>query len=190
VSRTKIANVIVIAILIMTSLIVIFNVNAEEVTEAADASLNVIPPAPHSVITIAGDSDFTLANGVSAGTGTPGNPFIIEKWDINGTGLEYGLLVEHTQKHFIIRDSNFFASSGSLDPFLNSGIHLNNATNVTLTNVTCSSNGKYGVSLNNTFNITITDSKIVNNKMDGILVYESSNVTIPARTVRLTHVPD
>jgi len=59
---------------------------------------------PHAPIYIDGDAAFTAANGVTAGTGTPSDPFIIEYWDINATlNWQAGITIANTNAHFIIR---------------------------------------------------------------------------------------
>src|SRR2546426_10672179 len=41
------------------------------------------PLSTHPPISIEGDAGFTPANGVTGGTGTPSDPYIIEGWEIN-----------------------------------------------------------------------------------------------------------
>ena len=66
---------------------------------------------PHSPILIDGNGNFTAANGVSSGSGTMSDPYIIQGWDINASGLpccyawgNAGLLVQNTNASFIIRN--------------------------------------------------------------------------------------
>jgi len=58
----------------------------------------------HEPIYIYGDCDFTPANGVVGGSGTCADPFIIEGWCIDGPRADYGIYVDHTCAHFVIRD--------------------------------------------------------------------------------------
>src|SRR6266540_6935185 len=41
---------------------------------------------PHSPIVINGDSGFTSANGVTGGSGTSSDPYIIQGWNLSSTG--------------------------------------------------------------------------------------------------------
>jgi len=41
---------------------------------------------PRGPIIITGDNDFTEANGVTSGSGTAGDPYIIENWAIDASG--------------------------------------------------------------------------------------------------------
>ncbi|MGB2984210.1 MAG: NosD domain-containing protein [Candidatus Bipolaricaulia bacterium] len=58
----------------------------------------------HEPIYIYGDDDFTVANGVMSGSGTADDPFVIEGWRIEAPRADYGIYVDHTTKHFVIRD--------------------------------------------------------------------------------------
>ena len=58
---------------------------------------------PHEPILIIGNDDFTPANGVTGGSGTKSDPFIIEGWDINASTAD-GIEIRVTDIHFVIRD--------------------------------------------------------------------------------------
>lgn len=61
---------------------------------------------PHNPIYINGDENFTSENGVTSGSGTLNNPFIIEDWQINSSeNLSHtGILIVNTTSYFIIRN--------------------------------------------------------------------------------------
>ena len=50
----------------------------------------------HDPIHIDGDADFTAANGVTGGSGTASDPYIIEGWDIDAT-TAHGIWIEETE---------------------------------------------------------------------------------------------
>ena len=58
----------------------------------------------HEPIYIFGDSDFTEDNGVRSGDGSRNNPYVIEGWLIDAPNADYGIYVDHTTKHFVVRD--------------------------------------------------------------------------------------
>ncbi len=58
----------------------------------------------HEPIYIFGDEDFTYANGVMSGSGTQTDPYVIEGWSIAPANADYGFYIDHTTKHFVIRD--------------------------------------------------------------------------------------
>jgi parallel beta-helix repeat protein len=67
------------------------------VPEGADAL------AEHGAISIVGDEGFTVDNGVTSGTGSSGDPYIIEGWEIV---LERGICIaiRESRAHYVIRD--------------------------------------------------------------------------------------
>ncbi|MFN3346619.1 MAG: right-handed parallel beta-helix repeat-containing protein, partial [Candidatus Bipolaricaulaceae bacterium] len=55
-------------------------------------------------IIILSDQDFTAENGVIAGSGTAGDPYLIAGWTIQvPAGEPFGVRVENTRKHFVLR---------------------------------------------------------------------------------------
>jgi len=58
----------------------------------------------HEPIYIYGDDDFTIENGVMSGSGTADDPYIIEGWRIEAPNADYGIYIDHTTAHFVIRD--------------------------------------------------------------------------------------
>ena len=60
--------------------------------------------APRGPIYIFGDEGFTWENGVIGGSGTPDDPYIIEGWVIDTLGYDYGIYIDHTTAHFVLRD--------------------------------------------------------------------------------------
>ena len=55
-------------------------------------------------IYIYGNGDFTVENGVMSGRGTAADPYIIEGWRIDAPKADYGVTIDHTTAHFVIRD--------------------------------------------------------------------------------------
>lgn len=59
---------------------------------------------PHEPIYISGNEGFTLpGSGVVGGSGTEEDPYIIEGWEIDAGGSPYGIYIEKTDAHFVIR---------------------------------------------------------------------------------------
>ena len=79
-----------------------------------------------SPIKIIGNENFTAENGVTGGSGTENDPYIIENWTISGNGsVESGILIKNTDAYFIIRNCTlaFFNKE------FYSGIKLSNVVN-------------------------------------------------------------
>ena len=65
----------------------------------------------HAPIEIIGDANFTSANGVANGSGTEGDPYIIENYDISAATAD-GIEIRDTTAHFIIQNVNIQARQG------------------------------------------------------------------------------
>lgn len=69
--------------------------------------------SPHDPILINGDNQFTSDNGVTAGSGTTDDPYIIEGWTINASSAP-GIVVENTNVYFTIRDVSIQSPSQTI----------------------------------------------------------------------------
>jgi parallel beta-helix repeat protein len=58
----------------------------------------------HEPIYIYGDEGFTVENGVVSGCGTAAAPYVIEGWRIDAPQADYGIYIDHTTAHFVVRD--------------------------------------------------------------------------------------
>lgn len=75
------------------------------------------PPTPttlytaHAPIVISADSYFDAAHGVTGGTGTATDPYIISGWEIDAGGVDYGIKVSGVTKHFRITNNLIYNAS-------------------------------------------------------------------------------
>ncbi len=74
-------------------------------------------------IYIYGDKQFTWENGVLKGSGTETDPYVIEGWIIDTRGHDYGIYMDGTRAHFVIRDCQIRY------PLEKAGIMLSNVRN-------------------------------------------------------------
>ncbi len=157
------------------------------------------PYNPRDPIVINGNWDFTADNGVTGGSGTPGDPYIIEGWEIDANSAP-GIIVRNTDAFFEIRDvyvhsgtpSNFgiflsdvangrvagAAISGNRD-----GIYLWKSTNLSIAANNISSNDMDGVSFNSCTNVSIVANNLSSNLWLGIAVGDSTDVSILANNI-------
>lgn len=85
-------------------------------------------------IRIASEEEFTKENGVTGGSGAEEDPYIIEGWRIDSSGIEYGsesagILIKGTSSHFIVRNVSVEGPNVA-------GILLKNAANGRIENST------------------------------------------------------
>jgi parallel beta-helix repeat protein len=128
----------------------------------------------HNPIYISGNSDFTSANGVVSGSGTSGNPYIIENWTINASGST-GISVYGTDAHFIIR--NCHIHSGGNWSNSNIGIIFNYVENAIIKNNIINYN-YYGIHLYKSDYNKIENNTISNNRGMGSRIEQSDSNTI------------
>lgn len=69
------------------------------------------PFLAHAPILVEGDANFTAANGVVAGNGTSGDPYVIAGWSIQARG-SVGIRLHNVTKAFVVRDNSIAASVG------------------------------------------------------------------------------
>lgn len=160
-----------------------------------------LPPSraltTRAAIAIASNADFTPANGVVSGTGTPGDPFVISGWQIYA-GSSEGILVHDTTAHFVIRDV-------SVSGYYGCNIVLQNVRHASVVNATLSSQGSGGlcagqssdvelrsndatqaqIDVQGSTNVTVADNVLTNG--NGIFASSSTNVSISNNRVIGSH---
>jgi len=146
----------------------------------SDVPQGAAPPsriqyAAHAPIYISGDSGFLGANsstGISWGSGTYSDPYIISDWDITAdTG--HGIWIEYTTAYFMIR--NCYVHDGA--PLDYNGIMLVECKNGLIVNNELTGNSR-GVFIGTCSNLNITDNEIVSNANEGLYAYELRNSSL------------
>ncbi len=132
--------------------------------------------SPHAPIDIESDSNFTAANGVVSGTGTPADPYVIEGWAITAPS-SIGVQIRNTRSHVVFRDIAVTAAPLA-------GFYVFAATNVTLSNVTAYAGVGDGVRVESSRHVTVEASYLEANN-NGATVLGSSFVTISRNEIAL-----
>jgi parallel beta-helix repeat protein len=144
-----------------------------------------LPPVADLPLRINNDGEFAAlaASEGWVGDGSAGNPYIIEDYNIDGGGYGYCIYIGNTTVSFIIRDSNFYNSSGNAgNYFWDSGVALYNAPNGSLINnvfENCTGNAVHIVGTTNT---TITQNTILNSTGSGVYMESSTGNFIDDNT--------
>jgi nitrous oxidase accessory protein NosD len=82
-------------------------------------------------ISISGNSAFTSINGVTGGSGTENDPYIIENYEISANG-SHAVQISSTSAYFVIR--NCYFRDGNISSYY--GVYLNGVTNARIENST------------------------------------------------------
>jgi parallel beta-helix repeat protein len=122
----------------------------------------------HEPIYIHGNENFTIQNGVTGGSGTSNDPYIIKKWVIRASSQD-GIVIRNTTAFFEIKDCYIHQGKDSYD-----GIVFYNVTNGVIEKNIITEN-RNGVMFrtqengkeNSEYNI-IRNNSITNNSNDGI----------------------
>ena len=96
--------------LMFTSMMIVPGDTGDVEASAPEATTSAL--TPHAPIRIDSNADFPGI--ASAGDGSVGNPWVIENWDINGTGVGYCIYVGNTTEYFEVRNCSLYNASGVL----------------------------------------------------------------------------
>src|SRR6267378_7157164 len=124
----------------------------------APTALQVHPP-----IYIQGNAGFTMKNGVTSGTGTPADPYVIQGWDINASAAR-GISILNTSASFVIRDLRVHDSNASYE-----GIYLAGVSNARIERVTSERNREA---------IRIQGNVVTGGNIGAIAMKDDADVTI------------
>ncbi len=139
------------------------------VTDQSEAFVNKAP------IVITSNEEFTGDNGVNAGSGTSGDPWVISNWDIDGD-TQNAIEIRNTTDHFVISNVNLHAETFWNDK---KGIYLFNVTNGAVDSSFVSGEFEYGIHVENCTNIVTSSNQISDIAyMSGVCVDYSSHVTV------------
>jgi len=137
----------------------------------------------HGPISISSNADFTAANGVTHGSGTPWDPYVIEGWDIVGAYI--AIKISNTDAWFVIRDvylhqgtggvyfytvENAMIENARMEGFAHAGIAVWSSKNVFITQSSSSNNGHEGIILRDSLSLNITENRVTGNLWQGIML--------------------
>ncbi|MBN1861367.1 MAG: right-handed parallel beta-helix repeat-containing protein [Candidatus Thermoplasmatota archaeon] len=134
----------------------------------------------HAPIQIIGNDQFTIENGVTGGSGTEEDPYIIENWIIENDGsASQGILINNTDVYFIIRNC-IIRGFYSPEEWLR-GVIFSKVTNGLIQDSNISESA-IGISLESSsfikiINCSCSDSPIYPEGY-GIHIYKSINISI------------
>ncbi len=149
------------------------SVAAAAVLVAASLSVWALPARAgytvHSPILIEGNAAFTAANGVTGGSGTAADPYLIASWSIDASAAD-GIVVRNTTAPFRIQA--VLVSSGG---YTHDGIVLDNVSWGTIENATATQDAT-GIVLRGSANVTVEVTTVLLNNFNGIRVEACADV--------------
>jgi parallel beta-helix repeat protein len=133
--RKAVVSLIVATVLLLALVVQLEATWSNTYLKETDKLVEASALTTHAPIFIDGNSGFVPANGVTGGSGTASDPYIIEGWDINAA-TAHGIEIRNTTSYFTIR--NVTVHDGSPNNY--GAIVLQNVTNGIVTNVTSTNN--------------------------------------------------
>jgi len=166
----------ILGIIASTVLLVIATFSIALNIETGDDVLKArVSYTPHDAIMIMGDAGFTSANGVTDGTGSAIDPFIIENWEIDASLDGFGVYVYSTTDHYIIRNVHVFGA-GSMGVVMYQAPH--GAVEGCLMD-----NGMAGILLMETNDCDVTGNEVTDQELVGIELYTCQWVNLTGNTL-------
>ncbi len=149
---------------------------------AQNASAEENTYTPHTPIRINGNAGFAAQAAAEGwpGDGSEGNPYVIEGYEINGTGHGYCIYVGNTTVHFVVGGCYVHNASGNLyeEHFRDIGVYFWNVQNGNIENNTISNNNASGIRLYRSNYINIINNNVTLNRYSGIYIYWQSEYNI------------
>jgi parallel beta-helix repeat protein len=137
------------------------------------------PPTPariayttHDPIFIDGNAGFAGPNastGVTKGSGTASDPYVIEGWEISF--VSNGIEIANASVYFMIRDCNLNGVGGG---WPSAAIYIHSSSNGTIMNCTCDDSCD-GIYLDNSHSISLVNNSCSSNSFNGIFLVDSNN---------------
>ncbi|MFW3146220.1 MAG: right-handed parallel beta-helix repeat-containing protein [Thermoplasmatota archaeon] len=156
------------AFLLLTTAVVL---GADKFSEGTEGSIGPNWASYDDPIGIEADAAFNSSNGISSGSGTANDPYILENKTIRIFD-EVGIYVRNTTKHLWIRNCTLF---GGLEDLI-TAVQLNNVSNVRMSD-SIVYNAYVGVHILYSDHV-VMDEIAVNRSNVGLSIFSSSNVTV------------
>ncbi|HME51813.1 MAG TPA: right-handed parallel beta-helix repeat-containing protein [Candidatus Lokiarchaeia archaeon] len=132
----------------------------------------------HAPISINNNAQLAAFPGIT-GSGTAGDPYIIQDLVIDGGGSGSDILIQNTNVFLVIRNCSVInAGTGPPD----AGILLDSCMNVKVSGNTATNNGLYGIAIGFSHDNMISGNTVTNNVQGGIYLTQISNNTISGNT--------
>ena len=155
----------------------------------------------HAPIEVSNDAE--LSDAAVSGSGSKGDPYILEGWKIQTSGI-HGIAIYNTTSHFVIRDcwintgnvvntygihiANVSAGTATVSSTFclenECGIHIDDSANSTIIDNFCDGNSEWGIHLRRSGNASITKNTCKNNYW-GLGFEDSGNSIIAYNTFNL-----
>ncbi len=145
---------------------------------APSGTLRAASYVDRSPIEISGDSGFTPANGVTGGSGTAADPYIISGWRIN-CSMGDGLKIHDTRRWFVLQDLEIYQGPLWASSTGTTAVNLTRVQDGKLVALVIT-NASSGVFIMNSTGVSLQDSEVSIVGLDALYIGGSTNVLVSA----------
>jgi len=177
--RLKSGSLLAIVLLLFASAVTLTSI-APDVRDSAPERASIEAYTPRAPISIDGDTGFNNSTGVTWGSGTPLDPYVIEGWEIDAGGSSNGIYIGNTTKDFSIRNCSLYNAT----TLHHAGIKLHNVTHGELVGDNCSGNWGEGVLVTNCSDVKIADCLVSSNHFNGTFITGSTEISVTNSSVK------
>lgn len=145
---------------------------------------NASTQTPHAAIFIRGDGGFTTANGVTGGTGTASDPYVIQGWDmISSSAPSYACVeVANTTAYFSILNVHDDCPNYNNYAYSSIGLFLQNVTHGKIQSSYIAGNSKAAV-ISSSTNLVLYSNTFGGGVYGGLTMSADVNTTLAADTI-------
>ena len=197
--RMRKARVAVLAVVAATIALALSSIALPLLQDASEAPRRALTSyVTHDFIMILDDSEFTFLNGVTGGSGTAGDPFVINGWQIDASIMGSGIMIFTTTAYYQISNVRIYGAGGtciqlfsapngrvndSLFENSDSAIIVMSSDGMSIANNTIISQGFGGIMVMDSNMTDISNNSIDQCETYGLIVTELNNVTVQDNTV-------
>ncbi|HVH16281.1 MAG TPA: NosD domain-containing protein [Candidatus Angelobacter sp.] len=135
-------------------------------------------------ILITGNDGFTADNGVTAGSGTSNDPYVLSGWSIEVPVGGYGIEIANTTAYFVVSDDQIVQVQTSCGANCGDGILLFSIENGQVQNTNINVLG-YGIRINTSDNFLVDNSNVNSREQGyGVWVENSNNFQITGNSIQ------
>jgi parallel beta-helix repeat protein len=165
-------------VLVASSAVVLVGVGDGPVEgmDAVKYNVNYIASSPFRINS---NAEFATSSKVTNGNGSEGNPWVIENFEINGTGYGYCIFIGNTTDYFVVKDCYLHHAYERFTyiQYWDSGLALFNVQNGKIVNITAQFN-TYGIRLESSRSNNLINNTVSNNEYGVYLYIYCNNNTI------------
>ncbi len=141
----------------------------------------------HGPIVISSDADFATqaASEPWSGSGTEGDPYIIQGYRINASTHNYGIHISGTSVHFMVQSCHILDTSSDMVYGTGTGIRFYDVQHGTVKYLQVMRSKNYGISIQDSENITIDNTTVIGSPdAEGFYIRSSNGITVTGCVLR------